>query len=71
MRIARKGKENKRKKRISLYPSKKKLVVYFDSILLFVSDIKFKSKLREFIMHEITCTRKVAKKCNSSLEREN
>ena len=42
MRIARKGKENKRKKRISLYPSKKKLIVYFDSISLFVSDIKFK-----------------------------
>ena len=42
MRIARKGKENKGKKRISLHPSEKKLVVYFDSILLFVSDIKFK-----------------------------
>ena len=41
MRIAKKGKEKKGKKRISLYPSKKKLVVYFDSVILFVSGIKF------------------------------
>ena len=40
--------------------SKKKLVVYFDSILVFLRGIKFKWKVREFTMHEIPCKRKIA-----------
>ena len=51
--------------------SKKKLVVYFDSILVFLRGIKFKSKVREFTMQEIPCKRKIAKKCDPRKEREN
>ena len=49
--------------------SKKKLVVYFDSILVFLRGIKFKSKVREFTMQEIPCKRKIAKKCDPRKEK--